>query len=568
MSKNFNKKYGSNASKAHKNNKNSRSSRRSNPNNFKGNEDSNMRDNGSNQMKGVNDIAWYSKNPNLLSAAANFAYPNRPGMDLDMGSYTLSATNTAKLTYNIPGVMVLDWIPSIGETRTSSDAASVTAKEIYARVRASFSGGLDADPADFVIYAVCLDGIFSYIAYMKRIYRIMNAWTPENRHTPDTLLAAMGISKSQISWLRENRVLFWQQINELVLQSRKFVCPAIMDLFNRHYWMSEHVYTDAPSIASQFYMFNPLGFYGYSALAMPDGNPGPGAHLYENPIRARGEVTGMYNFGLGLIRNLNEWDDSYTISGYLQRAFQGTPNFIVAELAAHEQFTPVYEPEVLLQIHNSRCIPAGSTAFDDNSTLDNFDITQNASTNTLLHTPTYVCAVEKDFFSEAKSDIYKVNPVLDMPTDTPSAADNVIATRLQARVELLETLESGLKLKFKIKAATEIPVQWRYVGQQTTELASSRWAPTFMVAAAFSNGSVSLLSKALTNLSDMSNTRSFAYAPLQYLLTLSGTTTEPTVWDFKIIGDMHNITTISESDLLNLHRVCIMSELNAFGIAE
>lgn len=317
---------------------------------------------------GENDISWYTRYPNLVVASASLPYPYRPGMDVEIAT-TRSLGGGSwvnKVTQTIPGVMALEWIPSAGKSENAMDPASLLGMEIYAKVRQSYSGTLRADAPDYVIYVMALDSVFSYIAWLKRLYRVLNAWTPENYAMPAALLHGMGLQDDDIAALRANRMQLWEYINMLVLESRKFTCPGTLDIINRHYWMSDNVYVDDPSLNSQMYMFNLAGAYEYSLATYGDQTTPTGGLTLKlmpwvrsstsanpNGVGPTLSVELLYEYGHSMLTALAEWDDSYTINGYLKRAYEGTPLFAVEELPINAVLDPVYSTEVLTQIENS-----------------------------------------------------------------------------------------------------------------------------------------------------------------------------------------------------------------------
>lgn len=340
-------------------------------------------------MSSLNDLSWYSRYPDLLIAGASFPYPYRPGMrtgkvfDVDVDAIGATANDINFIT--VPGVMSLDWVPSVGSSTSVLDPASIVAKELFARVRSSFSGSLAADPPDFVIYLMALDSIYSYLAWLKRVNRTVSTFSPDNRMVPEGVLMSMGFSLDNIAELQQRKMELFSITNELIKMSRKFTCPAVMDYFNRHYWMNDNVYTDAPSANSQFYVFNQTHWYKFALLPTPDSVQAGGLTLVELQIPSSQVVEYLYNFGKQLITALAESDDSYIISGYLMRAFEGTPSFTVADLEYGEIITPVYVEEVLSQIENSTAVPFPSGATYD-AVVDG-DVTQDPKTNRVLCAP-------------------------------------------------------------------------------------------------------------------------------------------------------------------------------------
>lgn len=521
------------------------------------------------ESAGRNDVSWYTRYPNLTIAAGSFPYPYRPGMSINLGqAVTATATAGTTATYDakmtIPGVLVLDWMPSIGKSNTATDPASVMAKEIYAKVRQKYSGSLEADAPDFVMYLMALDSIFSYIAWLKRLYRVMNAWTPENYVLPDVLISSMGFTQSEIVNLRANRVRLWQCINELVLQSRKFMCPATMDIFNRHYWMSDNVYTDTDTINSQFYLFNLKAVYMYEAQAMPNGDLAGGLQMMPLPTAqnlkmGKNTVDTLYQFGLNLIEALVAWDDAYTINGYLMRAYEGAPTFIVDELPAEQPFTPVYVPEVLSQIENSRAIPFGDSILDEDSMAawDMFNVSQDVLTNAVISNPRQSYA---GTMTSQMGNPWLINPMLSVRSMTPTVADSVIASRLQAAMKVSTP---GAVPTFDIIAATEIPISWRLVNSVATS-AANLWSGVIRQAlcAAVIGGTEKLT---VSHFMDTFAMEQFDWHPFVIITrpTVSGTNVSSALT--AIIGDTHNLTTIGIEDLRNLHKICMYSELNSFS---
>nr|AMP18948.1 capsid protein [Otarine picobirnavirus] len=511
----------------------------------------------SSYREGDNDISWYSKYPQLLVAGGSFPYPYRPGMDLDLGKINGGTGITSDLawSYRIPGVMSLLWMPSVGVSNTVTDPASVMAKELYAKVRAKFSGSLDADAPDFVMYLMALDSVYAYIAWLKRLYRTLNAWTPQNHALPDTLLAGFNITQTEANDLRLNKTQLWQCINELILQSRKFICPAVMDIFNRHYWMSDNVYLDDQTMNSQIYCFHPQGLYKLAQVAIPDGSGNTAAGLKMVGLPVQHTVTKLYEFGLSLISAIAEWDDGYTISGYLMRAFEGVPSFTVEDLGADEILAPIYSPEVLSQIQNS------FTVSDVYLTDDNLlTVAQNPATNVVVSNPqVYVTKSIADGVN-LKRAMDTAKPLFSMDVDNPGAADNVIASRLNAMFTFVkeDTVTAG-KIPvyvYAVDCGTEIPCAWYYksVPAGTNEALKKNYVIPQIVVVPQGGNWEALKLAVITQ---------FQKCPLVRVAVQESSGGGYTCG---MLGDVHNVTTVDRAMLANLHKICLYSEFNAFSI--
>lgn len=541
----------------------------------------------SGRMSGLNDVSWYTRNPQLAEAAGRIPFPYKPGMVLP-GSYADGATIDEQFAdlVPIPSIMALDWVPSIGWADQPTDPVNVVAREIFAKVRSVFSGSIEADPADFMMYMLALDSVFTYIGWLKRVYRTVSMYTAENFTLPDGLLTAYGFSPSQIEGLRRNKTKLWQYINELVYNSRQLTCPALMDLFNRHYWMSDNVYTDANSPKAQFYIFNLTGVYQYglSTTEAPYGM----LTLQRIPIAAtesQGEaiVDALFEFGRGLMNALTSHDDAFIINGYLQKAYDGVPGFIVADLQQGEYLTPVYSEEVLSQIENSEAVPyfgeyhtiqSGTTAGGANVANCDFikcNVTQDPASGLVICHP-YAYMDGDDKSTMVPSEAY-----LTSRFDSPTVADVIISTRLKARLKA-STSYQGVEITNGIIAGTEIPIMWRMV--QSTPLGSANatqfWSTLYVPSVVSGDSLMKTTTGQTPNYNYLKwdimypllQVSNFDWHPLSVvLIQTSDALVKVTngARNVVIIGDVHNVTTIGNTELINLNRVCLYSEFNAFN---
>lgn len=522
------------------------------------------------RLSSLNDVSWYNRYPELLEASARVAFPNRPGMRMPMGNvkFNVSSSGDAPVPtqYEIPGVASMKWIPSFSRSSKATDPTSIAAREIYSKVRSKFSGSLDADAPDFIMYMGALDSIFSYIGALKRIYRILDTYTPQNYVLPDGLLKSMNLSDQAINALRIDKANFNLAINQLIRMTKKFAMPAAMDLFVRHYWMNDNVYTDRADINSQFYVFNQVGFYSYASLNTPDGVAAAGLTLKVAPwgdvteyVPAGDVTTELYKFGEDLINSLSSWDDCYTISGYLMRAYEGVSQFTVDELPLHDAFSPVFVPEVLMQIENS----IGVLNFNGQTPTNvrGTDVTQDPKTNSVIYLPYVESAAIVDGNSFVDS-----NNWINIHENNPSSDTIVVATRLHP------VLKMGTGAAYDIYAATEIPLGWNvliaWTNSKGNEVKGMRGVPQhFAFGTLVSNETYWTTNlDRMIMLSAIFQLAAFDWHPLinivMHYMSKTGSKYD-TAYTY-MNGDVSNITTVDDDTMFNIHRVCTYSELNAF----
>nr|QXV86461.1 capsid protein [Rat picobirnavirus] len=516
--------------------------------------DTNM--NRDDHLSSLNDISWYTKYPDLAVAASQLQFVYKPGMHLNMGVYHDYSKGESFPQYNqvpIPGIMVLEWYPSVGRSADGNSPVNMVAREIYDRIRKAYSGTLSVDAPDLMIYLVSLDSIFSYIGALKRIYRILTSYTPYNFKLPDALLNALGFTPDTITNFHRDRKQLYSNINELVYMTRRFTCPAVFDYFNRHYWMNDNVYLDSDTEMGQMYIFRQRGFYKFNYST--DANNVKVGSLVMTEMPSVNDVNTLYNFGLSLIRAMTDEEDTMTISGYLARAYEGSPTFIVEELNEDEKLKLSYVPEVLSQIENSMTVNSWDNQFVPNS----LNVTQDVSNNALIHEPqmqTLKSALSKEGFRRSN---FTMRPFINIHSNNPSPAEVLIASRLTAYVELDTKGDTGTTPTpdyYNVICGTEIPVLWRYINnlglstvlQQVTVVNESGTADTSTI-----------------NLMSYFAMAPFDWHPFIYFVQTQDTSNTTLNAQPILYGDIYNITSFSPDQLKQLHRICLFSEFNAFG---
>lgn len=409
--------------------------------------------------KAINDMSWYDHHPELTQAVAKLPYPYRPGMSIKgVNAQVISQANKAAVpTSNegliIPGILTLNFLPSVGVSNKSTDPASIAAREIYAKVRAKFSGTLVADAPDFLIYSMALDSIYAYIAMLKRLYYSINSYTGQNFNLPEMLVRAMGFTTAQFQELRRRKVELGAIIDTLSLDANKYTLPGVMDVFKRHYWLNSNVYTDAPTAAAQLYLFHQLGYYKFQL----DGESAGMLSMIEFKPHGDDVLEYLLTFGTNMLNALNDSEDAYTINGYLQRAYEGEAVFKSELVNPNQVLQPVYVPEVLTQIENAQCCMPDFFAQTISNTKPtySFDITQNVSTNAIIHNP----KVSHNGTGVNVAPIMGDVSLLNIRKDNPDVEDNIIATRLHSRGTY-----NGTDNSITIHCGTEALMYFNYYG--------------------------------------------------------------------------------------------------------
>lgn len=486
------------------------------------------------KLSSLNDISWYARNPELLAASARIPTPYRPGMKVPYPGGHTGTVNWVYDGFHIPGVMGIYFNYSIGWSDNIVSPASLAAKEMFGRIRTAYSGELKADAPDIFMYALALDSVHSYIAYLKRIYRLLMAYDPNNRAIPHQVLKLMDFTDEHIRYMQSHKVELWGQINTLVHMVNKFSVPEDMSLYARHRWMNENVYTDNPGVASQMYVFIPNFFW----RTREDTETGTALECAARPTTP----DTLYSFGLDLIQKLSDWDDSYTINGYIERAYADVPYYKAELLGQDEVQDFAFVPEVLSQIQNSESAGAGSNV-QSLGDYSGFEVAQDPSTNIIIHQP----AVKKANSNNVGVDGTHLLNVPDMVGDATTVT---IATRLKVSRSSLNTSY------YRLDGGTEIVTHYGVIyknpttGDETISKYNS-WLYSRAVTNGFNDSDV-------TSILDFLQLNSaFNFAPIVHVV-LSGWNTGWTMCQWI------NPTSFSDAQLKEINRVCVYSEFNCF----
>lgn len=520
-----------------------------------------------------NALSWYTRYARLSQAVSNIQFPFRPGMIANTGPVQMvSGSNVVtpkNSTYTMPGVITLNWTPTYGYNKPgdSQNPLSVAATETYARIRSEFSGDLDVDPPDIMLYELALDSIYALIAKQKKIFRLINAFSPDNYITPNGILTGMGFSSEQIAALRKAKMDIWKNINYLVHEIGKFRCPGFMDVMNRHYWLSDNIYTDVASIQGQFYSFNLTGYYKVVTQSDDPTSPPLKLSLFASVATNYSAETiaeDMYEEIHGCINALATWQDAYTINGYLRKAFNPADFFTVDEIDYGEVLTPVYSEEVLTQIENAVALPEGAH-------LANTDITYNLSSNVMQLQPTFAMPAQSN--SVPVANVWRsflANPILNMHVDEPGPADVIIASRLTQTFIFDEAISPT---DVSVRAGTEIITDMKLTVKNAS-VGSFEWATydfnSFIGAIQGASSEVVGSVGWSYNYVVAGYANAFRMHPIQRLVVMTVPNAGPTAAVANIIplGEVHNLAAITPEQMNEVTKVCVLSELNAYSLEE
>lgn len=305
---------------------------------------------GSNRKSsGGNDPSWYNHYPDLTSNAAvlNFSDPIGGvldyGMPTDVGT-TITFDNTQS---TIPGICGIAWMPTVGKANASLNSPiNKAAFQSYMAQRYKLSSVASYDPSDTALYEVAMDSAFTVYGFMAKIYgtmRLTNLW---NRYLPQALIKNMGVDFEDI-WA--NLSQFRALMNTYAVYLSNYAVPSSMDYFKRHFWLSQSIFMDGPTVKSQIYHFNLYGYYTYVEVT-----DGPAYCKWNTFRNSQGNLLKFADFKTitsNILNALNGSQDINQMSADILKAYDGNI-FRLTTIPDDFVIVPEYNEEVLTQIEN------------------------------------------------------------------------------------------------------------------------------------------------------------------------------------------------------------------------
>lgn len=384
--------------------------------------------------EGSNDPSWYAGSPEILRDVASLSYfvPTGGTFSLDEKARPYAASIVED--QSIPGFMAIDIVHGPGKCEFQTDAANVASRILYTQINSMNSRNKSYDPSDLFLDILAVDEMYGFISWCKRIYGLINTYSVYNKYYPKEVIKAMGVNFDD---LIQHMPDFRTMINNWILQLSTFVTPESWNYLKRHQFLYSYVYADSPSAKAQTYAFCPFGFRKYVETE------GPGK-LVMKPLQPPRDsttdevihglnITEIYEYGTELINAIALSQDCTTMTADIIKA---TNAYMKEDMLQPDYcVTPVYVPEVLMQIENATINtwlwPKGNgRTFLDQGYDGRFDITTTADGKV-------VYKLEGKVLGTSNEDmyLYQLPKLLNMRQDGATPEMNMVATRLMNGVE-------------------------------------------------------------------------------------------------------------------------------------
>lgn len=482
-----------------------------------------------------NDVSWYSKNPELMRAASSLPF-----------SYTTGQKLPFKGTTSVPGILRVTYTPNMGYSYIegsapfepdafSNSAINLAAKSVYSYTVHANSRTQSYDATDEMLIILAGSQIFAMIAHAIRTYGVLKTYAQQNYYMPKAIIRALGFDYAD---LLKNMSRMWFDINQMIAQVSQIWIPNTFPITKRWFWMNSNIFTDAPGVKSQMYLFVPDRFYIYDETSDPNGGKLVMTNWNPDARYTWDEFTTIVNEAINALLNSQ---DRGIIMGDILKAYGADKIYTLTEIDSSYTLLPVYDTEVLTQIENSmsqRNIPSEVRQSEDGYL--------------------YMYADREDSAPNPQT-IPMFQSVLNYHTSQEPTPDmNMVATRLKNHsVYVLHAPDSGQILNVVANSdASEI-----VTGYDVYWYGNDGVLYTRTVQSVCSSTDVDDTIKYLSLWS------SFDWAPWLYFIDnttytdwLAGKIPAPDIT--YTFGDYDQYALLSNIDLAEMHKVAIFSELD------
>lgn len=517
----------------------------------------------------TNDWRWYAQSEQLLKDVASYSYGYALGSKFKLIEPNVNfpeASNPAQNANHcaLPGILSVRLVPSVGYSDNPNSPINLCARNLYTFIRAANSGAKNYDSTDLMLYLVCMDSAYSYLAWMKRLYGIISVTNMENRYYPWAVTHAAGGNYSD---LRLHLADFRAYINMFALRLASLCIPSHMSYLRRHQWIYEGIYLDDTAGKSQSYCFTPEGFH---IFGLDKDRAGQAVFTSFDAFGMDGTYDAIVRYGSAILNPIlnNEGEEDFNlIAGDILKAY-GESGVYRAEMIG-ETYTviPTYDINALGQIQNARTMPIGIGTTELDKVLN---ITQDATKNFLIHTPTVQVGFKPNtgMNGSVYASVYRGNYFLNTYNNNPGPADAMEFSRLMNMIGDdggIHTAGSEIATRFFFYYFMDTAQGWDLV-----QSSANRNDIPLVNTAEFENLEASTIpaGSVATALEKLSQISAFRYHPYQYAIvmvkgTKPGAEFKNAWYPTAPIGDTSTFTLVNNTNLEMMSEVALLSE---FGL--
>nr|AIY31277.1 capsid protein [Dromedary picobirnavirus] len=462
------------------------------------------------QIQKKNDVSWYTKFESLAKASGNIIYGQPMGEVLELGGRNPTS---------LGGIMKISLLPSIGISTDSSSPVNNMSRLVYSFIRHANSGSRNYEAPDYMTYCLAMGSAYAYFASLCRLYGVIRTYSTLNKFVAKATVEALNFDYDNIVNQLANLRYY---INYFAARINTFAVPKDMTYYDRCAFLPLHVFKDNEGDKCSFYLFD------YAKLFVWDGtteSTGSSLQPIDWGIKTGKTLDDIQEVGENIINSLLNNEDIGIMSGDTLKAYGS--NGVRTVLGIEDSFaiTPIYNHDMLWQIHNARIVDISSVLTDDK-------VVQRDGY--LVFNPTITGYTGVNLGNKSL--------IMDSDLETPDYKFNLENSRLHVRYNSSMT-------KF-IAVGTELPIKaeiYAFFGEGSNQDLESNAVTDVKF-----NGSTGVVDMAVVGVCYSST---FKLHPIWFVETKVG----DNVYNYLPFADLHNYTQVSDLAIKQLHNAALLS---------
>lgn len=470
--------------------------------------------------------------------------------------YNVGGSGSNVVNYTIPGVLTIDFVPTVGNGGQYNDALNRAFDKLYAYIYERYTGAIQFQKNEVAMQVLSLACVAFLIGHVKRGLKTLMSYSDINHNLPRLLWEAEGFDPAIFDTEVQNLPNLRERTNNTVLAYNALAMPDFTDIFARWYALVNNVYCDDRTVDSQMTLFRPAGYYVFEEAHEESGVAIPSALRYRSIPLTLNSIASYLNCIDTLIQSIRNSSFFNLVNGALLRTFP-TQRVQIEATTFGEMLSPVYAENINMQIQNAIV---------------------NEWTGEELATYTGTCSY--DIEHDPVTDIIKCQPIVQNAAIKQTGHlngwflnlyDGVVdkehimeATRLMPFPEIGPDYdESDTTLTCNLVCGTEVPVRMTVYTYDRAALSGAQsvasyngWTEMQIIVA---NSAGTLVQQPTNTYMFTMLVSHFRFHPTLYwnFIGYGGT---PAAQKFKhIIGDTYKQTFITHDGLANLHNAAKLS---------
>lgn len=461
----------------------------------------------------------------------------------DSAAQVVPAVNNGKATHSVKssvaGICVIDYVPVLGYSKTATSALNRAVFSQFNEIRKQISGNRPYEPADHMIYRLCVDSLRELFYYGCRAYMVVAKYSAQNLYRPRAIMTAMGLDFDDWS---TNAADFYQWLKQQSTALEPFPTVPLGDLTAKRLDYNTMFYTDGEGASAQTYIINQRAFYSYEVVDQVKGL------TLRTLGRTVAEFIELFNT---LYSALQSSSDCYIIAADIRRAFGDAviTNLQVPEAGSEVAYAKM--DAALLSIMNADIWPIAAARGVTSDILKPFRVVDNGGLLTCAPT---LSRVVGPGYAVSAFQIGARHYHLNMVADNPTTDDIVAGMRWKSNSVsrfLMDASDVLVNTEFSAFGTEILIGMYIVTAESSTPLAYG--GITVETDAAVLDAKITALSR-------------FDWAPAVHFALMDGSAT----WDGSAkldirdyVQDIQNYVPVYGSQIENIHNALL---LETFGV--